>query len=232
MPGASTRARRAALAASVGGVLLGAGCSTTTPPGPGSGATPEPAAVADSSPVREPRSPAAFEAWRQRHAPDVDAFEAFLAGHGLLAQVPLHELLRSASSWQGCQAEPYAVPPATQWPSVLTVLRLLRGLQAEGALAAYEVHSGYRNPALNACAGGAARSAHLLAFAVDLTPQRPADALARVCTFWLQRGEGLRMGLGLYPNGRLHLDTLGYRSWGADGRSASSPCRAGPAAAG
>lgn len=174
------------------------------------------------------RTPGLFQAWRLLNAEAVDAFEAHLAEQGLLDLVPLHELLRSASSWQTCGADAFALPPPPQWPAVVAVLRLLQSLQQEGALQAFEVLSGHRPAALNACAGGAPRSAHLVAFAVDIAPLQPADALARVCDFWQRSGEPLRMGLGLYPSGRLHLDTLGWRSWGRDGRLASSPCRAGP----
>jgi uncharacterized protein YcbK (DUF882 family) len=93
---------------------------------------------------------------------------------------------------------------------------------------AFEVHSGYRHRELNRCAGGAARSAHLLAFAIDITTQTPPDARQRLCDFWLAHGRSWNMGLGHYPSGRMHIDTHGYRSWGADGSAQSAVCRASP----
>jgi Peptidase M15 len=141
--------------------------------------------------------------------------------------VPPSQLLRSASSWADCQAQPFALPPPPQWADAAAVLRLIAELKTQAVLGAFEVHSSYRNPMLNACAGGATRSAHLLAYAVDLTPASPpelAQTLEALCTFWRSHGRDWKMGLGRYPSGRIHLDVHGWRSWGADGRSQSSPC--------
>ena len=41
---------------------------------------------------------------------------------------------------------------------------LMGALRVAGILGDIEVHSSYRNPSLNACAGGAARSAHMRSF--------------------------------------------------------------------
>lgn len=178
-----------------------------------------------SSPSQDPRNPAAFAQWRAANEIQVAAYEGFLRTQGLAELVPLHELLRSASDWQKCQAQPFAVPPEAQWPDAASVLRLLADLKAEGILRRFEVHSGFRNAELNACAGGAARSAHLRAFAVDLTPSSPPTALAELCSFWRTRGRERNLGLGQYPSGRIHLDTVGYRTWGVDGSARSSPCQ-------
>lgn len=168
------------------------------------------------------RSADSFEAWRQSRPAEVAAFSAMLQAEGLAGVVPLHQLLRSASHWEACQAEPFAVPPAAQWPAVQTTLRLLRQLQLLGVLGGFEVVSAYRGPALNACAGGAAGSAHLRAFAVDLLPLGDPGAGERLCRFWREQGRDWQMGLSRYPSGRVHIDTWRYRSWGADhsGRSA------------
>jgi uncharacterized protein YcbK (DUF882 family) len=173
----------------------------------------------------ETRDVAMFEAWRVANAESVAAYEAFLRAEGLDALAPLHTLLRSASSWQDCAAEPFAVPPAEQWPAVLSVLSLLRRLREAGVLQPFEVHSTYRDAALNACAGGARRSAHLVSYAVDFTVPEQSDAGSRLCVFWREQGQALRMGLSRYPSGRIHVDTSGWRSWGADGTWRSSFCR-------
>ncbi len=143
--------------------------------------------------------------------------------------VPLHELLRSASDWQGCADQPYALPPQPQWPAVWSTLRLLRELQRQGVLRGFEVVSAHRPEALNRCAGGAARSAHLVHFAVDLLPHDGAAAGERLCRFWREQGPAWQMGLGRYPSGRLHVDTLRHRSWGGEG--GASLCGTGDAAA-
>jgi hypothetical protein len=180
--------------------------------------------------AQAPHTDAAFERWRPARADAVAALESHLVRHGVASVLPLRELLRSASSWQDCAAEPFALPPPAQWPAVVSVLRLVQALRAAGVIDAIEVHSGYRDAALNACAGGAARSAHLLHFAIDFTPRAGADPSEALCAFWRREGAGWRMGLGRYASGRIHIDTAGHRSWGAPVAGGAAPCRQMPAA--
>ncbi|MBV8501465.1 MAG: DUF882 domain-containing protein [Paucibacter sp.] len=175
------------------------------------------------SPSGDIRTPAAFAQWRGQHEAEVAAYESFLKAEDLQGLVPMHELLRSASDWQKCEAQPFAVPPQAQWKDVASVLRLVKTLKADDMLGPFEMHSGYRNPELNQCAGGAARSAHLRAFAMDITPV-DAATLPKLCAFWREQGPALSMGLGQYPSGRIHIDTLGHRTWGRDGSFKTSPC--------
>lgn len=186
------------------------------------------ALLATACTTPDPRSGAGFAQWRANNATEVAAFDAHLRGQQLHDVVPLAQLLRSASSWQDCQAQPYAVPPAAQWADASAVLQLIQALKAQGVLGAFEVHSSYRNPALNACAGGAARSAHLLAYAVDLTPASPPAlplTLEALCSFWRTQGAAWKMGLGRYTSGRIHIDTYGWRTWGGDGTARTSLCQ-------
>lgn len=172
-----------------------------------------------------PRGDTAFAQWRASQEPALGDFERHLAAHDVSQVLPLHQLLRSASAWRECGAEPFALPPRQQWPAVVSVLRLMQALQAQGVLGrSIEVHSGYRHPALNACAQGAAGSAHLRSFAIDFTPQDGSDPTERLCAFWRSHGQAWNMGLSRYPSGRIHLDTAGYRTWGADHTGRSSAC--------
>lgn len=172
-----------------------------------------------------PRGELAFAAWRTSQGPVVRDFERHLATQEVAQVLPLHQLLRSASSWRECGAEPFALPPREQWPAVVSVLRLLQALQAQGVVGhALELHSGYRSPALNACAQGAAGSAHLRSFAIDFTPRDGSDPTERLCAFWRTQGQAWNMGLSRYPSGRIHVDTAGYRRWGADHTGRTSVC--------
>jgi len=162
-----------------------------------------------------------FAQWAGDH--ETRAFRQMLVDARLYGVVPIHQLLRSASDWRLCRASPFAVPPATQWPQVRSTLMLLKTLGEQGILHQFEVVSAYRDPRLNACAGGAAGSAHTRAFAVDVLLPGWADSNP-LCRFWQQYGQAWNMGLGRYPTGRIHLDTAGYRTWGGDGRSGSSFC--------
>jgi Peptidase M15 len=180
------------------------------------------AAVLGAGCAQSPPAVDDFGAWRAERADAVQALEAHLAQQGLVEVLPLRQLLRSASSWQSCGAAPWALPPAAQWPALVSVLRLVQALRAAGAIGAIEVHSGYRDAALNGCAGGAARSAHLLGFAIDFTPADGRDLAAGLCAFWREQGRDWRMGLGRYPTGRIHIDTAGFRAWG--GVEGGHPC--------
>ncbi|MBA1323335.1 D-Ala-D-Ala carboxypeptidase family metallohydrolase [Pseudomonas plecoglossicida] len=169
----------------------------------------------------DPRDLWMFAQWAGDH--QTRPFREMLVEARLYGVVPIHQLLRSASDWRQCRASPFAVPPQAQWQAVRSTLALLKTLGGQGALGQFEVVSAYRDPQLNACAGGAVDSAHMRAFAVDLLLPVWADPNP-LCRFWQQHGQAWKMGLGRYPSGRIHIDTAGYRTWGGDGSSGSSFC--------
>ena len=182
-----------------------------------------PAAPAASAPLADPeRDAVLFTHWRAEHVADVDAFEQFLVREQVAAVVPTYQLLRSASMWKECRAEPFELPPVTEWTEVRDVLVLLRELRKRGVLTGLEVVSAYRDPRLNRCAGGAPGSSHQR-FAVDIAPLDRATG-ERLCRFWREEGKAWDMGVSRYPSGRIHIDRTGYRTWGASHRRASSYC--------
>jgi len=170
----------------------------------------------------EKRGAAMFLEWRLQHAKQVGAFELFLEREKLAGVVPLYQLLRSASMWRECGAEPFQVPPPENWSAVRDVLALLQELQQRKLVGKFEVVSAYRDPALNKCAGGAPKSSHVH-FAVDLLPLAGTDA-EKLCAFWRVEGKNWNMGVSRYPSGRIHIDRGGFRSWGATHRRESSFC--------
>jgi hypothetical protein len=224
------------------GVAVGAGvggCAPQPAAAPGTDAATTTAAAtatatvtANAAGADPARDAVHFDAWRRdgggAAAHDLAAFADFLATVGVDRVVPLHQLLRTASAWRECGAAPYAVPPRSQWPDVRRVLALVAELRRQGLLDAIEVHSGHRDAALNACAGGARRSAHLVAFAIDFTVPGGPDPAAGLCAFWRREGAAWSMGLSRYPSGRIHVDAMGWRTWGADGTSGTSACATPP----
>ncbi|WP_136478204.1 D-Ala-D-Ala carboxypeptidase family metallohydrolase [Pseudomonas auratipiscis] len=162
-----------------------------------------------------------FAQWAGDH--ETRAFRQMLVDARLYGVVPIYQLLRSASDWRLCSAEPFAVAPAAQWPAVRSTLQLLKTLADQGVLRRYEVVSTYRAPRLNRCAGGAFDSAHMRAFAVDVLLPAGTDPRP-LCTFWQTQGKAWNMGLGRYPSGRIHIDTAGFRTWGGDLSAHSSFC--------
>jgi hypothetical protein len=177
---------------------------------------------------QEMRTEAMFAQWRVSNQVDVDLFAGFLQAQSLSGVIELHQLLRSASSWQQCNTEPFAIPPKEQWAEVVSVLRLVKELVARGSLGRFEVHSAYRNAELNQCAGGVPGSAHLRTFAVDLVPLEGNDPSALLCRFWSEHGRSWNMGLSRYSSGRIHIDTSGYRTWGSDHTGKSAYCTSAP----
>ena len=190
-------------------------------PTPGAAAVP-PAPAASAAPADPERDAVLFTHWRAKHAPEVDAFEEFLVQEKVAQVVPTYQLLRSASMWKECHAQPFEVPPAAQWEKVRDLLILLRELRERQVLPPFEVVSAYRDPRLNRCAGGAPRSSHQQ-FAVDLAPLTRAEG-ERLCRFWREEGRKWNMGVSRYPSGRIHIDRNGYRTWGANYKRGSSYC--------
>lgn len=178
---------------------------------------PPAAALADTE-----RDAVLFAHWRARHVAQVDAFEEFLVRSKVAQVVPTYQLLRSASMWKECRADPFSLPPTELWNDVRDVLVLLQELRGRGVLPPFEVVSAYRDPVLNRCAGGAPGSSHQR-FAVDIAPL-PDAQVERLCGFWRDEGRTWAMGVSRYPSGRIHVDRAGYRTWGASHTRASSAC--------
>jgi hypothetical protein len=176
------------------------------------------------------QSRADYQAWLAadpRHLQQVEAFRVHLAAHGVENVVPIWQLVRTSSSWRACNAERFEVAPRDKWAHITTTLRFVRD-EVEPVLGDVEAVSGYRNERLNRCSAGAPQSAHRHFFALDLAPVNPAvtrtQMIRQICAAHARDGRAYNTGLGFYNGERFHVDSNGFRRWGADGRGASSPC--------
>jgi hypothetical protein len=155
------------------------------------------------------------------------SFEAWQQAAGVDGVLPTWQIVRTASMWRECGGPPFEVPPPNFWPDMTRTLRFIRD-HVRPAVGEVEAVSGYRNPALNACARGAERSPHLDFFALDLVPARPIprrELFERMCAVHARRGRASGVGLGFYAFQRFHVDTRGFRRWGAAGPAGNeSPC--------
>jgi len=147
----------------------------------------------------------------------VKAFDDWLAAQEIAGIVPTWQLLRTASMWRDCGAEPFEVPPSDQWPHLVETLHYVRDhvIPVVGPVEAVSV---YRNETLNKCAGGAKESAHRWLYALDMVPLRPTTrpALMRgLCAIHSWQGNGSAVGLGFYKGLRFHIDSKKFRKWGA-----------------
>lgn len=186
------------------------------------------AAAAQELPVGQ--GEAEYQAW-YASSPGVRgqvlSFESWQEAAGVSNVLPTWQLVRTASMWRECNGQPFEVPPFRLWPGMVRTLRFIRD-HVRPALGPVEAVSGYRNPALNACAHGSERSAHLDFFALDLIPLTPLPRRAlfeRLCALHARWGPQAGAGLGFYTFQRFHIDTRSFRRWGSAGPMGNeSPC--------
>jgi len=153
--------------------------------------------------------------WR---AAQVKSFNDYLAGAEVAGIVPTWQLLRTATSWKDCGAEPFEVPPTSEWPHIVQTLRYIRD-QVIPTIGPVEPVSVYRNPMLNQCAGGAIESAHKMDSAIDMVPLKPISRevlIKTLCDRHTARGEPYQAGLGFYAFVRFHVDSMKFRRWNMD----------------
>ena len=151
-------------------------------------------------------------------AAQVRAFNDYLASAQVAGIVPTWQLLRTATSWSECGAQPFEIPPQVDWPHMVQTLRYVRDYVVP-SIGPVEPVSVYRNPVLNHCAGGAAESAHKLDSAIDMVPLRPIDRVTlmrTLCGVHSEHGAPYNAGLGFYAFLRFHVDSLKYRRWNMD----------------
>lgn len=156
----------------------------------------------------------------------VKAFNSYLVTYGVGGVVPTWQLLRTATDWHKCGAQPFEVPPTTAWPNIVAALRYV-GAFVEPRVGPVEVVSVYRNPALNACAKGAPTSTHLSMGAIDMVPLRPVTRealMSQLCALHQVSGARFWIGLGLYKGLRFHIDARKFREWGMAGANGGFGC--------
>ncbi len=179
------------------------------------------------------QSRADYYAWLARspaNAGKVRAFRDYLAARGLENIVPVWQLIRTSSSWRQCGADRFEVAPADKWDNIVTTLAFVRD-EVQPKIGKVEALSVYRNETLNRCSHGAPQSPHRLFFALDLTPVDAkvtrAGMIHDICAAHARKGRGYETGLGFYSGMRFHVDSSGFRKWGANGKGATSPCVTG-----
>lgn len=187
------------------------------------------ATAAPAQSTAEGQSEADYHAWLAKNPAaraQVIAFKQFLEMEDVERVLPTWQLVRTASMWRTCGGPRFEVAPFTAWNHIAGTLRFVAE-HVEPVIGEVEALSGYRNPELNRCSGGARESAHRHFHALDLTPLRPIGRegmIRSLCAIHGFRGKGYDIGLGFYGGLRFHVDSKGFRKWGGDGRGASSPC--------
>jgi Peptidase M15 len=174
-------------------------------------------------------SRAAFEQWLAAdpgRSAQFASFETFLDAQGVKDVVPTWQLLRTASSAIACNQSAFALAPEALWPNLVGTLKFAQR-EVIPVIGPLEAVSGYRPPELNACAGGAPRSAHAQYWALDFVPGPEIsreEMIAKVCRAHEDHGRDFNIGLGFYTKLRFHLDSRSFRRWGPDSTRVTSPC--------
>jgi hypothetical protein len=181
----------------------------------------------------EGQTKADYLAWLARDPgarAEVLSFKSFLEAADVDDVVPTWQLVRTASKWRECDGPRFEVAPITEWTHISETLGFVKA-HVEPVIGDVEAVSGFRNAGLNKCSGGARESAHRHFFALDLVPAN--DGLSRaamirsICKIHDFRGQQYDVGLGFYTGNRFHVDSKGFRRWGANGKGATSPCNTG-----
>lgn len=165
-----------------------------------------------------------YSTWAKPYRANIAAYKKFLQQRKVADVIPMPQLLKSARNWQECRAEPYAIPPQELWPRLVPTLLVVKKMKSAGALKKPVAASVYRDPALNDCAGGAKSSRHLQLNAIDFDIEASKNSLEKLCSVWQKLGPQYGIGLGFYTPTRIHIDTSGYRTWGADHSFKTSLC--------
>lgn len=158
----------------------------------------------------------------------VKAYNDYLTQNGVGGVVPTWQLLRTATDWRKCGAQPFEVPPTTAWPNIVAALRFI-GAFIEPVVGDVEPVSAFRNALLNSCAKGAQESTHRTAGAMDLVPLRAISRealMTALCRIQVDKGSWNMIGLGFYKGLRFHVDSKKYREWGAAGLRGGYGCGA------
>lgn len=114
--------------------------------------------------------------------------------------------------------------PNELWSNMVPTLLVVEKLRSDGVLINPVAASVYRDPVLNVCAGGSPKSKHMQLNAIDFDIDATPESLDTLCHAWRSQGAELKLGLGFYTPTRIHLDTLGHRSWGTDHTHKTSLC--------
>ena len=146
----------------------------------------------------------------------VRLFHDYLTNAGVSFVAPTWQLLRTASDWRKCGAEPFEIPPQEEWANIVNTLRYVRD-HVVPFVGPVEPVSVFRNALLNRCAGGAPESVHRSMSAIDFVPLQPIgreDMMRRLCGEHQREGPRFNAGLGFYAKMRFHVDSWKYRTWG------------------
>ena len=176
------------------------------------------------------QSRADYYAWLAREPAaraEVMSFKQYLDLDGVGDVIPTWQLVRTASMWRDCSGPRFEVAPVAEWGHIAETLKFVDA-HVEPVIGDVEAVSGYRNGDLNQCSGGAPASAHRHFFALDLTPVAATVSregmISSLCRVHGESGQAFHVGLGFYTGNRFHVDSKGFRRWGSNGSSATSPC--------
>ncbi len=155
----------------------------------------------------------------------VQQYQEFLDTQSVGNVIEMRQLL------QGCPGVfmrpdlAFNIPPREYWSNIVPTLKYFRD-NVEPNIGPVRLYHGYRNLDANkAC--GSHSMVHPKNSAIDFVPLQlsdPAQIERKLCDVFHRTGKADKVGMGFYGIGLIHIDTQGFRSWGPDTKSKTSPC--------
>lgn len=137
----------------------------------------------------------------------LDRIDRLFAEYGI-SYVTAYEVTKQAESRLGRPAGTVMIPPEQYWQYLVGVLRDVWMPLRTRIGKPLMIRNGYREPLYDASVGGAGRSRHKWAAALDIyrTADVPISVLKReVARIFVERGRDLEMGFGGYK-ANVHVD--------------------------
>lgn len=175
------------------------------------------------------QSKSAYTKWQNDNpklARQINEYQSFLDKNGVGDVIEMRQLLFGCASNPMRQDLAFNVPPRQTWANIVPTLRYFRD-EVRPTIGAVRLYHGYRNPEANKECHSRS-NVHPANSAIDFVPLEindPTEIERKMCNIFKKSGGRARVGMGFYGVGLIHIDTRGFRSWGPDTRSRTSPCR-------
>ena len=184
------------------------------------------AQVPATAPAETPSAPVQTPPEGQQQAPAPAPEASPVASATATPQDAPPEPARRPFSFTNAQGQSFVsrqvIRPGVNMDNLQPGIRgVVQSVSAAGIVPEFEITSGYRDPSHNSSVGGAQGSRHIRGEAVDISTRGWTDDQRR--RFVAQAIASGARGIGIYPNGSIHLDTRETPAiWGPHGYSGSS----------
>ncbi|MCO1332734.1 hypothetical protein MO867_00145 [Microbulbifer sp. OS29] len=144
----------------------------------------------------------------------IQALNQFLQERGVVGVFPVQDLLRQGSDWLDLKEAPFAIPPRSQWPNIVSTLTLVRD-HVVPLIGPVAVVSAFRSDTYNRKFQGRDSARHRNFCGLDLIPKSNIghkELKEELTAMHARLGPDSNLGLELTEEILFHIDTCGYRT--------------------